>query len=317
MMKRILLTGGTGFIGSHLAKALVESLGKNDFLCVAGRSVRGTTWHWHQPGPQWCRTGLDVCDEKDVAQCMEEVRPNFIFHLAGNPNVKLAEDDTHGSKLWQTNVDGTRLLLEHAPEDCRFTFASSATVYGDAWRRCDESCPTNPISLYGASKLAGETLVGTYTRMGRISGVNLRYVANVGSGCTHGLVYDIVRKLRSDVPTLDLLGNYPGSKKPYMHVADTVAATMHIASLGCNGVFNVSPSDSLTVFEVATAVMLKLGIEKPIRWLGGSANWPGDNPLVSVSNFLLVDSGFIPNCLFSYEAVAKAAREIPKCQTVA
>lgn len=311
---RVLVTGATGFIGRHLMQALEKKLGENDYLCGVGQTVKGSCWHWHKPGPQVVRARMDLCDPWDVHSGLEAIRPDCVFHLAGNPNVRLADDDPRGERMWQTNVDATRRLLDLVPQGCRFIYASSATVYAAhclaQYSGADEGDLLWPESLYGASKVSGEALVNAHTRLGRIRGVNLRYIACVGPGATHGVVLDFVKKLRSDSPTFDLLGGAPGSTKPFLHVRDAAAATVLAGFSRTTGSLNIGPQDAITVATLAHLAMDTLGVEKPLRWLGEEANWQGDNPVVRVANDRLVSMGWQPAYPTSKQAVVAAFKEL-------
>lgn len=285
-MKKVLVLGGTGFIGKHLVKRLEGMPG----VSVETGSLR-TYWLEAQGAKtlNFHPSGYDV-----------------VYHLAANPSV--------ASSGFFENAELVERVLRNCRDGVRFVYASSATVYGDgyAWPSA-EFHVTSPTSLYGASKVAGEALVQAYTALGVISGISLRLVANVGTGSTHGLLHDVVRKLRSDEECLNLLGAVPGSTKPYCHVSDTVEA-MILAGFedrwkGVSAV-NVGPMTELSVLGLATLAQDKLGTSKPIFWMGEGANWKGDNRRVRISNVLAEEKGWIPEFPTSEEAVLKACEEI-------
>jgi UDP-glucose 4-epimerase len=250
---------------------------------------------------------LNIENADDAQIMLRKHNPDVIFHLAANPNTKAA-----GEAPWHTNVHGTFNLLAGAPRGCRFVLASSATVYGNdaGFRRSVEDHPVNPNSIYGASKVAAEALVQASTHLGGVRGLILRYVANVGGGATHGLLPDVVRKLKGGYAKLELFGNEPGSTKPFMHVSDTVAATVSLAFSDAGGVWNIAGDNSASVLQVAEVTMQALGITKEILWLGLGSVWAGDNPIVRVSNCKLLRNGFSPKYRSSLEAIRQAAREL-------
>lgn len=289
-MSVALITGAGGFIGSHLVKKIcshhkfskVVALKRGEPKAAhfyQARKVKGVLEY----GEMWG----DLKRECDVRAILNQTNPDYIFHLAGNPNTKINSLDKNGGQLWQTNVDSTYNLLAYAPPKCRFVLASSATVYGNLANEvgaCTENIKPNPTSIYGASKVAAETLVDVFTKMGKVRGLSLRYVATVGQGATHGLIPDVVKKLRSDTKSLELIGQYPGSVKPFMHVEDVANLTIDAALIEGPTVVNLSPPDALTVEQVASAAMRVMGIYKEIVWLGEESVWPGDNPFVWVNN---------------------------------
>lgn len=283
---RALVTGGSGSIGKQLLALLA---GREGLEVAAPTSSE-----------------MDVTDADVVARWMREVAPDVVFHLAGVSVVRNA-----GPRMVAVNVVGTYNVLAAAPEGCRFVLASSATVYGDRARfmaseRCGELVPS---STYGATKLAAEALCRSAERTRGVSPVCLRLVAQVGPGVGHGLVRDVLDKLAGPCPRLQLLGDYPGSTKPFLHVSDTARALAHFGlDQQYRGVVNVSNYDNLTVDQVASVVMRETGVHKPVEWLGEAANWKGDNRVVSVDPGLAETLGFVPRYC-SRSAVELAARE--------
>lgn len=299
---RCLVTGATGFIGSHLYKALqnhpqVESVigtGRQGSIAITTDSIVS------------CNVGY----EADVKYVMDRFKPDIIFHLAGYSKVKLIEDFSQCMRL---NAIGTQNMLHYAPEGCKFVLASSATVYGcsgDGVSR--ETDKLSPSSVYATSKIAAENIVCNYSSLKGIRYQILRYVANVGPGATHGFLKDLIAKLKSDNPYLELLGKAPGSTKPYMHVSDTVNATIHLALSGkglWNNIYNVSTDDNKNIEEIAQFVMRQLGIVKPIVW-NEQGNWQGDDRWVNPSNFYLWNSDWKPKYQYSLEAIGAACKEM-------
>jgi nucleoside-diphosphate-sugar epimerase len=175
--------------------------------------------------PPFTHIHCDIGCPWDVKKIMTASEPQTVFHLAGDAIVR--EDVDFPTDVTWSNVLPTHNLLAYCPEGCRFVLASSATVYGAglAHGSCEYDA-TRPNSIYGATKVAAEALVDAYTRLGRVKGVSLRLVANVGYGASHGVLRDIMFKLLSGSASLALLGDAPGSSKPYLHVSDTTGALL-------------------------------------------------------------------------------------------
>lgn len=301
---KVLLTGGTGFIGQHLLRRLLRDERVSRILVT---SRLGVSPFVHQDNQTCSEVACDISREKSVYCVLKDFKPDIIFHLAGHAIVK---EDGDPTRVTRTNILGTHNLLAHCPEGCRFVLASSATVYGDRLTPMRETHEIHPTSAYGASKAAAELLLEAYAD--KVSGLSLRLVANVGHGTTHGVLKDVVAKLRSDSVELELIGNEPGSLKPFIHVSDTVEAFMHF---GFNPAIhwwpiNISTPDSITVLQLALASMNAMGVQKPIRWLGAAANWKGDNPVVRVNADYARQLGWSPRYKTSCEAVAQATREM-------
>lgn len=304
----ILVTGAKGFIGQNLMRMPVELGGDHTFWFMTTRLV----------GRLEGRRGnvnCDIANANQVRGLMEWLQPEIVIHLAARSVVAESQDDP--TSISSVNVQGTHNLLHYAPRGCRFVFASSATVYGGgekgmlSRRAFRENDPPRPSSAYAATKAAGEHLVHAYTEMGRVSGISLRLVAQVGQYSTHGLIHDIVRKLRSESECLELIGEAPGSQKPFMYVRDTVLALLYFALHNTQTEpLNISTEDSITVEEIAVLCMKSLNIQKPIKWLGWNANWAGDNPRILVCPYRAEKAGYQPLFKNSYDAVEAGLEDI-------
>lgn len=306
---RVLVTGGGGFIGACVAWRFSGDEGRCHEV-VSARSCDEKLPLLKMP---FRELACDITNKEEVRSLLGCYQPDVICHLAAIPTVK--EDIAHPCRITEVNVLGTHYLLQYAPRGCRFLLASSATVYGNQTSvesRAHENDQLHPNSVYGATKIAAEALVEAYTSQHRVLGMSLRLVATVGAGANHGLIPDIIRKLQSDAPNLHLLGDAPGSCKPYLYVDDAAEAFYYFATLTypVPGPANICPRDSLTVEEVATIVMEETGIRKPIVWEGEQANWPGDNRQVHVSPRVAAQLHFRLRYDYSRDAVREAVRDI-------
>ena len=172
-----------------------------------------------------------------------------------------------------------------------------------------EEDKTDPTSIYGMTKRASESILKYYTSTGQIRGVSARMCATVGRGLTHGVVYDFMHKILNN-PILEALGDKPGSTKPYCHINDVTEALLLLAMKSVSGEYNICPDDQINIEEVAKAVMSGLEVYKEIEWLGESANWKGDNRIISVSNSKMKSIGWNPKYT-SKQAIIKAIEDTP------
>lgn len=271
----VFVTGSTGFLGKNLVARLLR---ENEDVVTFGR--KGVIIPPYETTHYCCDLSAPINGASDnlFSKACSEHKPNVIFHLAGNPLSKLDNKKPHDIIL--DNIVSTQKVLHHAPEKCRVILASTVIVYGDwlydlpwdeSWvnyRPYKESDKTQPTSVYGMTKRAAESLINIYTSMGKVSGVSLRMCATVGPNLTHGVIKDFISKLRSSSEYLNVLGDEPGSKKPYCHVDDVVEAFMLMSKSNVTGEFNVLPDNAITIKEVASAVMKGCGINKPVKWLG-------------------------------------------------
>jgi len=193
-------------------------------------------------------------------------------------------------------------------------FASSSSVYGEPESiPVDEDAPIRPVSVYGASKAACESLIHAYSRLYGIRVAVLRYANVVGPRLRHGVIYDLLTKLRRDRTRLEVLGD--GTQvRSYIYVDDAVNATMvsyERAREGFN-VFNVASEDWITVRDVVQIILRELGIEgieMAYRPVLHGVGWPGDVKRIALRIDRLKALGFRPT-MSSREAVAKTVRAL-------
>tara|TARA_R100000005_G_C5002689_1_gene210401 strand:+ start:5014 stop:5949 length:936 start_codon:yes stop_codon:yes gene_type:complete len=306
-----IITGGTGFVGRHLARKLKENA--NIFGKIINVSRSGVQASCFDAS---YKVDLGTQENSTFGMLkfvLDKHKPDYIFHLASKATVKM--DGLDAFNILNDNILSTQKICEWSPKGCKVVLASTVIVYGD-WifaddskDEYDETDRTEPTSIYGMTKRASESILRYHTSTGKIQGVSARMCATVGSGLTHGVVYDFIRKIKEN-PILEAIGSYPGSTKPYMHVDDlTTALTLLALKQGITGEYNLVPDDKINIEQVGKAVMEGLGTEKEIKWLGEAANWSGDNRLISVSNQKLKSIGWKPK-YSSSEAIVKAVKEM-------
>lgn len=307
-MKRILVSGSRGFLGKELVKQLREEYPKSLLVGVGrhGGSSRLTDTFMMGEG-DYEEFNCDITNPLWVCELLEGVFPDIIFHLAGNPLIKL--DENYPTEATKVNIIGTQNLLHYCQNVPKFILASSATVYGDNPLVSFEHSPLCPSSAYAATKMGAEGMVTAYHKMGRIKSTILRYIANVGGAATHGVVRDFIKKINSKNEFFEILGKCPGSSKPYMHVSDTISATISISKKNNYSDWNIGPSDMISSLDIANIIMKQTNIFKPIKWLGDEANWAGDNKFVKINNKKLMDTGWKPKYCTSEKAIIQAIKE--------
>ena len=299
--RTVVITGGAGFIGGRLAEKLV---GDNDVRVVDDLSAGKRE---HVPDGASLRVA-DVLDYDAVRKAFDGA--DAVFHLAANPDVRSGAEDTRVHM--EQNAEATNIVLDAARDAGveAFAFASSSTVYGEAPTPTPETYgPLEPISLYGASKLACEGLCTAYEGTFGVDAYVYRF-ANVVGGRGHGVVPDFVRKLLEDPSRLEILGD-GRQRKSYTHVTDCVEAMVHVVEdEACDETFyNIGTHDTVSVTRIAEVVSEVMGVDPSFEYTGGERGWKGDVPRMRLDIERLCATGWEPG-LDSEESVRRAAREL-------
>ena len=302
--------GGAGFIGSHLVDALADagvrvtvvddfSVGRREFLARSMERIAVVELHvGHAPA--------------DVARLAEVVRGHdVVVHLAANPEARWGLENSCLDLEQGTLATYNVLEAMRRTGVKTFVLSSSGTVYGDiAEPVAEDHGPLNPISLYGATKLASEGLASAFAHCFGQRAVVFRFGNVVGGRATHGAALDFVKKLEATPTRLEVLGD-GRQAKPYLHVSDCVAGIIYgvTHAPGPFDCFNLAPEDVTSVREIATAVVEELGLDARIDYTGGDRGWPGDVPRSRLKPDKLARLGFRVR-MRSTEAIRLAISEI-------
>jgi len=314
---RAVVTGGCGFIGSHLVDKLAqlshEIVVIDNFSSGSRRNIEGHLGKKYfnivsADLKMWSSRWADSFRGADV-----------VFHFAANPEVRVSVVDP------RVHFDENVLASFNVLEACRkfnvplIVFASSSTVYGDAniIPTPENYVPLEPISVYGGAKLAVENFMITYSKLYGIRGLILRYANIIGPRSNHGVILDFINKLRRSPSRLEILGDGT-QRKSYLHVYDAVDATLHLlkvftGSSRCYDIYNVSNRDWIRVVEIADIVVKEMGLGKveyvfkPMTVDG--RGWPGDVKFMLLDITKLEATGWKPRWT-SAEAVRKTVRQL-------
>lgn len=285
---RVLVTGGAGFIGSHLVEGLVRrgahvvvlddlSTGRLENLAKVVSSV-----------------DLDVRPLDEVLAAPDVVASfDVVFHLAANPYIPPSVEDPGYD--YALNLETTFRLLEAvrlAPRRPRLVFTSSAAVYGNPSRLpIRESDPTVPISPYGVSKLAGERYVGVYGPLYGIPCSSVRLFSVYGPRQRKQVVYDLIDRLSRDPTRLVVIGD-GSQQRDFVFVEDVAEAMIAVAERapGLGEVFNVASGVTYTIGQLVSVICDALGARPEICYLGSVR--PGDADRWSVDVSALRTLGF-------------------------
>jgi UDP-glucose 4-epimerase len=277
---KTLITGGAGFIGSHLADLLVSK----DYNVIAVDNLSlGTTENINHlvnhKKFKFIKEDLLRLDKlKDIFQ---KDKIDVVFHLAANSDIAASAANP------EIDLDNTFMTTWNTLECCRlfhvnkFVFASTSAVYGDTTCKLSEvSGPFSPVSYYGAGKLASEAFISAYSSMNDIQSWIVRFPNVVGERMTHGVIHDFIEKLKSNSKQLAILGD-GNQKKPYMYINDLVEAVFFIyqrarETFNC---YNVGVEDQTTVTEIAKIICNEIQLKNvKLKYTGGNTGWKGDVP---------------------------------------
>ena len=319
-MEKMLVTGGAGFIGSHLIEALTA---RRTNICVFDDLTAGTLQNikpWLKD-PSFNFIKGDLLCSADLAKikktCFETV-----FHFAANPEVRagLTNPDVH----FQQNVVATHNLLEavrKAENKPTLIFASTSTVYGEPTKipTPEDYAPLKPISTYGASKLACEALISAYAYTYGFKAIIYRLANIVGPRSQHGVIYDFIQKLQKNPNILEILGDGTQNKS-YLYINDCIEAMLLALEKSTEQVeiYNVGSEDQIDVKTIAEIVAEKMGLQdikfKFTGGVDGGRGWKGDvkNMLLDVNK--IKSLGWKPK-LNSKQAIRQAIKARAKLET--
>jgi len=275
----ILITGGAGFIGSHLS----HSLSNNDnFITVIDNLSLGrknNIDHLVNTDRLEFVEG-DILDDKLLDSLFNTKNFDMIFHLAANSDIakSLTCPNIDKDNTFMTTFALLNKMKKYGVE--KIFFASTSAIYGDTEVIVDENYgPLLPVSHYGASKLASEAFISSFVECYRMQAWIVRFPNVVGENSTHGVLFDFIKKLKQDETTLEVLGN--GEQcKPYLYVKDLIEAILFICSNSNKklNIYNVGTDSHTKVKEIAQLVIEEMGLTASISYTGGDKGWIGDVP---------------------------------------
>jgi UDP-glucose 4-epimerase len=287
-IRNVTVTGGAGFIGSHMVDTLLDAGCR---VTIVDNFRTGLVDFLPEHG-EWDLVRCDIT--RDYDQLMMAIDgADWVVHLAANPDAR-GERRGVGFNLDQ-NLTGTLNVLEamkHVGAD-RILYASSASIYGDTLETpVPEDFRMVPqVSFYGASKLAAEGLIGSYCAMYGFTGINARWVHILGERYLHGHIIDFLRKLRRDPTRLHILGDGTQAKSGLhaRNLCEGLWAAMqhHDNDPGACEAYNFGGDTLLTVRESAELICAVLknqgffgddGYAKFTYSGRPNGGWVGDNP---------------------------------------
>jgi len=307
---KVFVTGGAGFIGSHLVDKLID---KGSIVTIYDNLSSGKKQYVQQHLENDNFTFIEA-DLLNLKRVKKEIKGHdVVFHIAANPHVRLGEKQTDLDLKYETIATYNVLESMRANNIKKIIFSSSSVVYGETPEisLTETYGPTLPISLYGAGKLASEGLISAFCGTFDFQAWIYRFANVVGTRGTHGVVVDFIEKLKKNPKELEILGD--GKQcKPYLHVSDCVDGIIfgfershdmvNLLNLGCK--------TNTTVTKIAEMVVGEMGLnDVSFKYTGGKRGWKGDVPRFQLDTGKMNKLGWNERYT-SDEAVKKAIKEI-------
>jgi UDP-glucose 4-epimerase len=294
---KVLVTGGVGFIGSHLVDSLMA---KGTELFVIDNLSTGNL----KNVTQWINKSNFHFIQSDIINPFDSIdgEPfDVIFHLAANPEVRVSA--TNPAIHFDQNILATFNLLDYIRKSRfkpLFVFASTSAVYGEPFQipTSEDYAPLKPISVYAATKLSCEALISAYAYNCGFKAVLYRLANIIGPRSSHGVIYDFIQKLRENPKQLEILGDGTQTKS-YLHVDDCVSALIHATNISKEQVevYNVGSEDKINVKAIAETVINELGLTNVgLKMSGGldGRGWTGDVKIMLLDVKKIKSTGWLP-----------------------
>lgn len=301
-MANYLVTGGAGFIGSHLVDRLI-----NDNNVTVIDNLSSGKKEYINPKASFVKK--DLLDLEGILSDFEGI--DTVFHIAANPDVKLSAVDT---KIhFEQNIVATYNVLEamRKKDVGKIVFTSSSTVYGRAPMPTPENYgPLIPESIYGASKLACEGLIYSYSHTFGFKSWIFRFANIIGERSNHGVIPDFIEKLKKNPLELEILGD--GKQlKSYLYVGECIDQILFAFNNSNDivNIFNIGSLDHISVAKIAELVSNKMRLNPKFRFTGGEVGWKGDIPRMLLSIDKLKALGYVPK-YNSFDSVKKTIKEL-------
>jgi len=315
----ILVTGGAGFIGSHLVERLLKEKNRvtilDNFSSGKIENIKSFLDNSYLT--------LIKEDLKKPAKLKHIIKDfEFVFHIAANPEVRVGETDP--KVHFEENILTTFNLLEAIRKTSTsktVVFTSTSTVYGEASQipTPENYAPLIPISTYGASKLACEALLLSYAHTFNLRALVLRLANVIGPRSNHGVIVDFIKKISSNKKQLEILGDGT-QEKSYIYINDCVDAIIHLTDILIKrtekvDIYNIGSNDKITVKEIAEICAQEMDTPKITYNFNGGVDggrgWKGDVKTMQLSIDKLIQTGWKP-MYTSRQAVKLATKTIKK-----
>ncbi len=310
---KVLVTGGAGFIGTHLVRKLLER--DIEVVCVDNFTLgKSANVEIFKANPKYKFYELNIEDTETFCQTLAAEKIDMVYHLAANSDIQ------KGGKNPSIDLNNTFMTTYSVLELMRrqdikkLFFSSTSAIYGDRQELLTENLGgLKPISYYGSAKYASEGFISSYTHMNDLATVIFRFPNVIGPNLTHGVIYDFVNKLKENPRELTILGDGTQTK-PYLYVLDLVDAILTFTldrpmATGLE-IYNVGVESATNVTTIANIICEELGLhDVKYNYTGGNIGWKGDVPRFQYDLSKIHQAGWTA-AHTSDESVRETARNI-------
>lgn len=310
---KVLVTGGAGFIGSHLVDSLMEA---GSEVCVLDNLSAGSLANLKQWQGNSAFSFLNI-DLVEPLDSISDKHFDFIYHLAANPEVRVSS--TNPETHFNQNVVATFNLLEYIRKNHsapHLVFTSTSAIYGEPTiiPTPETFGPLKPISIYAATKLACESLISAYAYNYGFKATIYRLANVIGPRSGHGVIFDFVQKINKNPNQLEILGDGTQTKS-YLYVTDCISALLRREEDSSDQVeiFNAGSEDKINVKTIAKTVIEEMALGnvdlKLTGGVDGGRGWVGDVKIMLLDISKIKATGWKPQ-LGSQQAVTQTARAL-------
>lgn len=292
-MNKVFVTGVCGFIGSNL----IDRLLKDGYKVVGWDNLSTGRIKFIEEALKNPNFTLIQGDNLNVSALSEAmIGCDVVFHLAANADVRFGLN--HPSKDLNQNTIATFNVLTAMKERGikKIIFSSTGSVYGESTVIPTPENAAFPIqtSLYGASKVACESMIQAYSEGYGFESYIFRFVSILGERYTHGHIFDFYKQLIEHPEYLNVLGDGT-QRKSYLYVQDCVDAMLHVLSLKSEtkvNIYNLGTNEYVQVNESVRFIIDHLNLNPEIRYAGGNKGWIGDNPFIFLDTAKIRNTGW-------------------------
>lgn len=291
---KLLITGGAGFIGSHLVDYFLKKRHSVTIIDNLRWGKRSFFEH-HSLNPAFRFFQADLGDYDRLKRVIPK-DIDTVFHLAANSDILRSAVEPAIDFENTTLATFNLLRVLRANRIRKIFFLSGSGVYGDLGKKyiSERYGPLLPISMYGASKLSAEAMISAFVHLYDMQAWIVRPANIIGPRATHGVVFDFINQLKQHPGSLRIMGNGKQSKS-YLYIDDVISAIELVwgAVKDTISVFNISSTTYLPVNEIADIIIREMSLNTVrISYSGGSRGWQGDVPIVRLSNKKLTSMGW-------------------------